>query len=60
MMFICRFKPKEKKNTKKIELQHKNIKEKKRKIDIEHQNFIFIEQIRFSSSNTLLIFIFTV
>jgi hypothetical protein len=41
MMFVCRFEPKKEKKMKKIELQLKNIKEKN-KIDIAHQNFIFI------------------
>jgi hypothetical protein len=31
MIFVYRFEPKEKKKMKKIELQHKNIKEKKKK-----------------------------
>jgi hypothetical protein len=29
-MFVCRFEPKEKEKIKKIELQHKNIKEEKK------------------------------
>jgi hypothetical protein len=60
-MFVCRFEPKENKNKKQkmIELQHKNIKENKKKSILHMKRFIFIAQIRITSSNALLMSIFT-
>jgi hypothetical protein len=59
MMFVCRFEPKEKKENEKRSNCNIRTSRKRRKIDIAHQNFIFIAQIRITSFNTLLIFIFT-
>jgi hypothetical protein len=42
-----------------IELQHKNIKEKKEKSIFHMKSFFFIAQIRITSSNALLMSIFT-
>jgi hypothetical protein len=55
-MFVYRFEPKEKKKMKKIESQHKKIKKKKSILHMK--NFIFIAQIRITSSNALLMSIF--
>jgi accessory gene regulator protein AgrB len=59
MMLVYKFEPKKKKKMKMIKLQHKNIKKKKKKSILHIKNFIFIAQIRITSSNALLMSIFT-
>jgi hypothetical protein len=59
MMFVCRFEPKEKKENEKDRIEHKKIKKKKEKSILHMKNFIFIAQIRITSSYALLMSIFT-
>jgi hypothetical protein len=56
-MFLCRFEPKKEIKEKRLNYHLKTPK-KRRKIDIAHQNFIFIAQIRITNCNALLISIF--
>jgi hypothetical protein len=58
MMFVCRFESKEKENKKDriATLEHQ---EKEEKSILHMKNFIFITRIKITSSNTLLISVFT-
>jgi hypothetical protein len=59
MMFVCRFESKEKKKNKKVRIATLEHQEKEEKSILHMKIFIFIARIKITSSNILLISIFT-